>query len=363
MQIKTFTISELQEIRKNLVNEFTEANKGAKNSLAFAKNKIQKNEISDNGKAQVIVIGGSNLATGIVEKKDGHVHVISQKNEELPVFKSKELLLEFIHSHLEEGVDRVGLNFAYPLNTTFRDGKLDGQLIKGTKEHTFDGLVGNNVGQTIEEYILEKTGRKIDVVVANDTVCLVLSGLEKDKSINLVGGVVGTGFNFGFFINEDVVVNLESGNFNKFPVTDSGQVLDSESQHPGFQLWEKEISGAYLYLHYNYYVEKNNSEHPAISSSVELSMIAAGEKEGDKELASSIIKRAAELVATQIAAIYDFKDKNPITVIIEGSLYWKGCNFSNFVKEFLSELEIDINDIKIEFIDNSSVIGAAQLIM
>jgi hexokinase len=362
MQIKKYTISELQQIRENLVTEFIDANNGKKNSLAFAKNVIERKNFDIAKKEQVVVIGGSNLVTAIVEKVDGHIKVISQKSKELPVFKTKQILLDFILEHIEDGVDKIGLNFAYPMNSLTRDGKIEGELIRGTKEHTFDGLINQNVGQELEKYILEKTGRKVNVFVANDTVCLVLSGIEKDQAINLVGGVVGTGFNFGFFLDDNTVVNLESGNFNNFPQTDTGEILDKDSVHPGMQIWEKEIAGAYLYQHYNYYIDKFEKDVKKISSTAELSMIADG-AEGDYELAQSLFERAASMVATQISAIYDFKGKKAITVIIEGSLYWKGWNFSKFVNQYLTELGIKSNEIKIVEIDNSSVVGAAHLVM
>ncbi len=361
MQIKEYSIEELQEIRKRFVKEYIEANQGAKTSLAFAKNQIKLNENEDEEKQQVIIIGGSNLASALVEKKNGHVEILEQVNKELPVFKTREIFFQFILEHLSPDINRVGLNFAYPMDAVYRGSKLDGKLLKGTKEHSFIGLVGNNVGEGLENYILEKTGRKIDFVVANDTVCLVLSGLEKDDSACLVGGVVGTGYNFGMFLDDNIIVNLESGNFNNFDQTESGIFIDKNSIYPGHNIWEKEISGAYLFQHYNYYIKQNDSGQE-LSSSVELSNLAESDND-NHSLARKIFERAGSLVAAQIASIYDYKKNQALTVIIEGSLYWKGYNFLNFVNIYLEKLRIKCDDIKIEFIENSSVLGAARLIM
>jgi len=50
-------------------------------------------------------------------------------------------------------------------------------------------------------------------------------------------------------------------------------------------------------------------------------------------------------------------------VIIEGSLFWKGWSFPELVNQYLEKLDVDMNQIKIESIENSSVVGAAQLIL
>jgi len=242
----------------------------------------------------------------------------------------------------------------------YRDEKLDGNLIKGTKQHTFDGLIGHNVGEEIEKYIFGKLNRTVDVEVANDTVCLILSGAGTYDADCLAGGVVGTGFNFGFFLNRECVVNLESGNFSNFAVTDSCRFIDGKSNNPGLQLWEKEISGAYLYQHFNYYAGKSGLEIN-LSSTEDLSSLAASSVTGS-ELAQMIFKRAASLVAVEIAAILDFLKKDHLTVIIEGSLYWKGWGFRDIVTGKLQELGVDEGAVSVVHIDESSTIGAAHLV-
>ncbi|MBI4079190.1 MAG: hypothetical protein HY429_02740 [Candidatus Levybacteria bacterium] len=75
------------------------------------------------------------------------------------------------------------------------------------------------------------------IAVANDVVRLVLSGLTKYSWTSLAGGIVGTGTNLSFFLDEHYVVNLESGNFNKFMQSDEGKSIDSHSVVPGNQLF------------------------------------------------------------------------------------------------------------------------------
>ena len=58
----------------------------------------------------------------------------------------------------------VVINFAYPVTPLLRDGRLDGVLLRGMKENRFTGLVGQEIGGSIEKYILEKQKRQIQVV-------------------------------------------------------------------------------------------------------------------------------------------------------------------------------------------------------
>ena len=360
--VHLYSTKELQDIRKAIYKEFETAHKGSDTSLAYARHTIDLPQLPDGTKGQVLVLGGSNCVSALVEKQEGTAQIISVTEEPLPTFTSREVLLDYVLSHLHGETVSLGLNFAYPMEPMIRQGRLDGTLLRGTKEHTFTGMTGNVVGETIEAYIKEKLNREVQLTVANDTVCLVLSGIGSFSAEGLAGGVIGTGFNFGFFVDERTLINLESGNFDKFTPTESCLAFDASMENRGAQLWEKEIAGAYLYRHYNYYVEHHNLKHPPIHNSQELSEIAAGAS-GDNDLAQNILKRSARFVATQIAAMFDFLGKPRITVLIEGSLYWKGWGFQSEVAHALGELGIEEGAITITSIDKSHIRGGAALIL
>jgi len=355
-----YSVEELQDIRGNIASELHMARRGAPTKFAFARHRYSSTGDNDGKTVQVMVVGGTNLTVALVKSGRNNVEILTSLTEPLPILHSKTALLELIDKYFIHETEILCINFAYPLDPINRDGKLDGILLKGTKEHDFVGLVGERIGETIEQHLRDRTDRKIDVALANDTVCLVISGVGKWDRTTLTGGVVGTGFNFGFFLDEKTVINVESGNFDRFPQTDSGRIIDDNSNDRGCQLFEKEVSGAYLYRHYNLYVEQTGIGSPTITSSQELAAIAEGSTIG-AECARKLFERSASLAASLIAGIHDFKNEERMNILIEGSLYWKGWNYPGFVQQYLEKLGIPTNKVQIHYIQHSSVVGASRL--
>jgi len=351
-------MADLKLIANNFKKEMEHGIKGEKTSLPFIKHCLAKTSLVKEGEIfQGIKIGGSILQNALIRKINNKIEIISLEEERLPVFSTGKAFLFFFKSQLRKNVRYVGLNFAYPLKPVFENNRLDGVLLSGSKEHQFTGLVGKQIGATIEGFIARKFRRQIIVAVANDTVCLALSGLVKFPALNLAGGVVGTGINFAVFLNQNELVNLESANFDKFENSPEGKVIDSRSVRPGEALYEKETSGAYLYHHYNL---KRDKKYPAIVSTHELDKICRGEKQGDKKLARDLFKRAAELVGCQIAGITLFK-KSSMNFVMEGSLFWQGYNFRRVVAETVARL-VPKYKVNFEEIKDCGMIGAAKLV-
>ena len=113
--------------------------------------------------------------------------------------------------------------------------------------------------EEIEQYVEHKYHKKIIASTANDTICLLLSGLIDHPWSKIAGGIVGTGLNFAIFLDEHTSVNIEAANFDKFICSDECKEIDSESAKPGAALFEKETAGAYLYRHFNIILEKKVS--------------------------------------------------------------------------------------------------------
>jgi hexokinase len=363
-QIEQFNLSELQQIRQNLSLEISTAAKGFKNSIAFIKNPIGK-ALSDDEKtkAQIIVIGGSNLISAEVIKTSPKViNILSIEKQNLPNLRTKEILLELISSVLKPDINLIVLNFSYSLKPFIHKGRIDGELIVGTKEYAFNGLIGYKVGQTLESYMLKKYNRRIKVAVANDVVNLVLSGSEIKDKLKVIGGIVGTGLNFGFYEDEKTIINLESGNFNRFPQTDSGKSVCQDSQKPDDYTFEKEIAGGYLFKHYNFYLDKFGLKSKKINSTSELFSKANTEKQGS-DIARQLFERSASLIACHIAAMYDFKMKQSLNIIMEGSLFWQGWRYKDFVFDYLLKLGVPYGRITIEKIEKSYILGAARLVL
>jgi len=257
-------------------------------------------------------------------------------------------------------VSVVALNFAYEMQSVFDNDKLDGILIRPSKEHTFTGLVGEKVGATIETYIKETRNQDIAVSCANDTICLLLSGLIKAKWEHLAAGIVGTGFNIAIFLDEHTAVNLESGSFKNFPQSEAGKTIDATSAKPGQAIFEKEVSGGYLFKHFNMLIKKRRIDYQEINSTWELKKLALKNIPVVSDLAKELIHYSASLVACQIAGITLFM-KHDMTFIMDGSFFWDEKIYIDYVESRLKELvpQHKINFIKVK---DTTVVGAAKLV-
>jgi hexokinase len=216
------------------------------------------------------------------------------------------------------------------------------------------------IGQRIEEYIKEKQGRDIQVASANDTICLLLSGLIHNGWAHLAAGIVGTGLNFAIFLDETTTVNLESANFKGFPQSEAAKFIDSQSAEPGDALYEKEVSGAYLYRHFNYAVEHTPLKVDPVTSTKELENLLKHPDPAVAQAAKDVLLHSASLVACQIAAILEFCGRD-LNFIMQGSLYWKGYKY----KETVERLVIDLSPhyhASYEQVLHSDLFGAAKIV-
>lgn len=351
----------LPAITRNFVSELTAARDGAKTSLPFIRHqlsltpKVKKDEVF-----QVLRIGGSIYQNALVKRINGKVAIVKSAQKPLPVFTTEEIFLKFIDSALNPDVTHLAINFAYPMEPIRRNGYLDGRLIMGTKEHGFEGMVGRLVGETIEKHVQDKYHRNIHVVLANDTVCLVLSGLTQFGWEGLVGGIIGTGLNFAIFLDEGTIVNLEAANFDKFPQSAEGKLIDRASARPHSALIEKEIAGGYLYQHFNIRLHREGLNFPDIKSTKEMDSVAFKNIPLVSLLAREVSDHSSSLVSCQIAGIAEFL-KRDCVFVIEGSLFWKGWRYKENVGVTVRQL-VPQYQISFVFIEESGVLGAAKLL-
>jgi hexokinase len=360
-----YTLDQLNQFRQNLWQEVQAAAEGQTNSLAFAKNPLPAhNLVADREVFQVMMIGGSHLETAQARFREKQLELEGFWEEDIPKLHSREIVCQLVEKFLSPEVQVVCLNFAYPLEAFNRRGGLDGTLLRAPKEHKFEGLVGEAVGQTIEKYIREKTGRQVRVLVGNDTTALGLSGLTlkypEYQPREMLAGVVGTGFNFGLFQDDHTFINLESGNFDKFTQSVSGSAIDQQSNNPGQQRLEKEVGGAYLVSHFNYLAQQYGLEGE-LQDSKELSEVAQQDSGQLSELARKLLSRSASLVAMEIAALKDFAQAEKILVILEGSLAWKGYGYLESLRYYLEKLEIPAEQYELFQEEQMGLKGIAKL--
>lgn len=359
-----YPLSSLRKIRDNFVDELSLASHGKKTSLAFIKNPLPQQPLIGNGEIfQVMVMGGSVFEKALAYTKKDRIVILNKQRGELPLFKNGDIFLAFFKNHLDPQVAVVALNFAFALEPKLRDGILDGKLLGSSKEHQFNGLVNKLIGNELENLIFLKNKRQIRIVVANDTICLIFAGLQKDCWENLVGGIIGTGTNFCFFPDKNTVANLESGNFSKFESTDTGKEVDKKSAHKGEYLFEKEVAGTYLFQHYNLLLEDLGLNGHRLHNTLELSQVAQKNIGQETSVARQLLERSASLAACQIAGIYQFLKRKQLTFIMEGALFWEGWKYKEIVENYLKRLGIPSNSVKFKKIENSGILGGARIVV
>lgn len=357
----SFCQNDLKTISKNFSTEIEKSFNGDKTGLHFIVHELSPTPIVKEGENfQVLAIGGSILRKSLLLKTKDGIKILKIENEKNVFLSNGNNFLNLVLEELYPNIKILALNFAYPLKPFFENGKLDGILIGSTKGVNLHNLVGKKIGKEIEDYVFRKSKRKIRVAVANDTVCLMLSGLNKFKWNGLAAGIVGTGINFALFISKNRLVNLESACFDKFTQTPKGKIVDWESDQPGRSLFEKETAGKYLYQHFNHVLKEKNIKYSPIDSTKELDSISRKNILRVSEIAQKLLNQSAQLVACQIAGIVLFK-KISMTFIMEGSLFWKGNKYKENVEKTVKFLAPNYN-VKFFEIKNSVIIGTAKLV-
>lgn len=350
--------SSLLHISENICAELRLAESGRTSSFPFIHNPLPLKRQSSLHTVQVLVIGGTVCKKGLVEKRGDTYHLSRYKEKLLPIFHSRDDFLAFCREEIDPAISPVAVNFAFPIQPVRRDDRLDGILLSGMKEHEFIGLIGEPVGQAIEEDIKHHTGKDIRISLANDTVCLLLSGRDKAEALSLVAGVIGTGINIAFFSSETEVINTEAANFNKFPLSQTTRLIDEQSKNPGKALFEKEIAGGYLYQHYNLLTA--NSLTAPLSSTQQLDIIAA-ESSAQGRCARELLSHSAQLTAALLCGVVLYKN-TPLTCMIEGSLFWRGFEYNETVVRTIQEIEPP-HTVQFIKVDDSPLLGAARLVL
>lgn len=153
----------------------------------------------------------------------------------------------------------VGLTFSFPCVQSALDKAILLEWTKGfeTGRCTDDPVEGKDVGNLLNEaFMRTNTPAKLNAIL-NDTVGTLLSCAYQKKENSsecLIGIILGTGSN-GCYVQSNAdkfnycgnIINIEFGNFNKnLHLTEVDLEIDWHTSNKGRQLFEKQISGAYL---------------------------------------------------------------------------------------------------------------------
>lgn len=352
--------SDYQKIKQNFFEELKNAANNKPSSIPFIKHPLPEKPLITDGLVQGIVIGGTNyiVATEVIVGGKSK-QIIQKQTGILPIMDNADTLKRFLVEHLNLKAQAIGINFGFPLSPAVGPfDELDGILRNGTKEHLFRGVINESIGDIVRA-VAQKS---FPVAVANDTICLALSGEgTEDGSL-----IAGTGFNIGLKYNDGnqpTLVNLEAGNFDKFAPSDILQTIDKESEQPGAQRFEKCISGKYLALYFDRKAAAMGLTLKPLTTSQELSALSQETNDSKaNHLARELLERSAFYVAAALAGIYLFCGEKQLTIIGEGSLLWKGWKYKEHIDQQLTALGIPNDGVIIKHIPDSSIKGAIGLL-
>ncbi len=311
--------------------------------------------------------GGTNIRVQVV-KLEGNGQWQILKMQSLPLrdprgqydltlsTTSAEELFAFLADQIAALADKetrysLGHTFSFPCNQIAIN---RAELIQWTKEIRTAGVEGQEVGLLLAEALARKGLQNVrPVAIINDTVGTLLTAAYLDPCAD-IGTICGTGHNTCYWepsLNQ--IVNMESGNFDRLPVTIYDLELDKESEKPGKQRLEKMVAGHYLgELARLIAVKQFGTFLPPYSLDAKgLAQLIAGEDssllglQGQetarvKEIGLELITRSARLVAATFLGVLARIDpglESRHTIAVDGSLYEKMPGYAAAINKTLAE--------------------------
>ena len=394
------------------LSEMEKGLKGEKSSLMMIPTYVGVNgKIPEGAKAAVLDAGGTNFRGGIVSIPP---KIEEKQNQPMPGTKGEVDVETFYGAFASEvkrlegkaTVKKVGWCFSYPAEAT-KD--LDAQLVRWTKNIQAPGIVGQFVGKEL----LKRTGGA-EIAVVNDTVATLLAAkaTEGDKTYSsYIGFILGTGTNTAYVEKNanilkmsgldpagSMIINTESGSFDKAPRSEFDKAADAKTGNPGFGLLEKMIAGAYLGgvgleiykaaakagLFSKAAAEKLSAmdaletmdfdnfcaqfRKPGRDNVLDAVFADADDAKMARRLGIPVFERAAVLTAVQLAAFVIKSGEGtdpaaPVAINADGSTYYKtrAVPFGDMVKKELDEMLVTRRNIHYAItpqVDDAPMVGA-----
>ena len=358
-------------------------------------------KVSDRDAAVVLDAGGTNFRSALVS---GRGEIKDRLNRPMPGTRGEVGKTEFYEVFAEEvrrlrgraTVSRIGWCFSYTCEAT---PDLDARLLEWSKNIRAPSIVGDFVGRELVSRI-----GKGSVAIVNDTVATLLAGKSKEGTReygSYIGFILGTGTNAAYVEPSlgGMVVNSESGAFDKIAQSDFDRAADAKNERPGTFVFEKMIAGAYLgnvglaLLQTagaeGFFSSGTASALNEVSrlETIDLDDFASGRVRGDREnplaavfadsgeaatareLVFPVFARAAVLSAAQLAAFAVKSESGrdparPVAICADGSTYYKTrtVSFPDIVRMELDRLLTSARGIHYEIlpqIDDAPMVGAA----
>jgi len=253
------------------MTEMTKGLEGKESSLAMLPTFLEVSDVLPADEPVLVLdAGGTNLRAAVV-RFSGEKKPIIENYAQYPMPGTRGEIgkEEFFHGLAEallpllplvpKGTP-IGFCFSYP---TEMAPDLDGRLLKLTKEIAVRDLEGARVGENLFKALRQKGYRgEKKIVVLNDTVATLLAGQAAATERfydSFIGLILGTGTNTAYMEENhrikklsdlapgrSMIINVEAGSYAQAPRGELDRELDRELSDPGFYVFEKMISGAYL---------------------------------------------------------------------------------------------------------------------
>lgn len=296
-------------------------------------------------------------------------------------------VLKFANSHNIKFTDgkKLGFTFSFPMKQT---SIVSGILVNWTKDFSASGVVNKDVVALLADSFKRCGMKELKVAaIANDTVGTYAAGALKDRNCD-VGIIFGTGTNAcyrekianikklrGHNKNAHMIINIEWGNFDKFPANNYDARLDKETNNPGKQKLEKIVSGLYLgeitrlvltdLIKHRFMFSGGKARFPKGSFTTRhMSLIESDhtrdlikikaylEEQGImntniaernllREISTMVSTRAARISAAAISSVVTWMDhelKFHHSIAIDGSLYERHPGFGKTITRVLKDL-------------------------
>ena len=400
----------ITELVDTFLSEMKKGLAGEESSLLMLPTYIEaEGEVKANDPVIAIDAGGTNFRAAKVYF-DENLKLITEniQHNKMPAVDkelSKKEFFETFANYMEDYKtisEKIGFCFSYAAEIFPNK---DGKLLEWSKEVKAPEVIGEMIG----EQLLAAMGTpEKQLVLMNDTVSTLLAGKAETAGKTYdtyLGFILGTGTNTSYIesnanitktdglnAESSQIINIESGAFDKMPRTDIDIAFDNTTKNPGRYAFEKMFSGGYfgglcvtaLKVAAD---EGLFSDAAAVKSLPELSseevnkfvcgidlennaLTAVLPTNEDKEIAAEIvnglIRRAAKLVAVNLASVILKTGKaksaeKPVLMTIEGTTFYKLHNFQQMFEEYLQEILSGENKRYYEIVEveNSSLLGAA----
>lgn len=381
----------IDSLMASFFSEMEKGLAGEQSSLAMLRAYMNVGEdVEKNRKVIVIDAGGTNLRIGTAMFDDEGALKIEhfQRSAMLGVGEriSKKDFFETLADRVTPVIDEsdsIGFCFSYPCEAQPNH---DGRLLQWTKGINAPEVVGSFLGEELNKVFEARGIARKKIVVLNDAVATMIAGVSQGAprgAKGYVGFILGTGTNTAY-LESGKVINVESGGFNKQPVTNIDRELDAATNNPGRQTYEKMVSGTYLgtlaltalkraplssdgsrvvyaldtlsLIHIDNFTAKNGRDIGPLNDP----RFTEEDEEWIREIFKTVVKRAARLCAINLAAAVIRNGVSPVCINLDGSTFFKTYRLREQTE---AELKMILDKAGIEYfcvhLDDAPTIGTA----